>query len=479
MATVSESTEGSRRGVNAIGFFRAEFGHGEAARRVLRGIDHAGIPHATITIKTPHHREKHPFTARGDRPVYATNVVCLNPEHMLEFAQRGGAELFLDRYTVGVWCWEASRFPDSFKPAFDLVDEVWVASDYVSTIVADATEKPVHVFPMPVDVVPAPDLSRAELGIPEDRFVFLLAFDFFSTVERKNPLGLIEAFIRAFRPGEGPFLLIKTINGKKQAAELKRLEKAASAHPDIQLVDEYVSAERMRGLVASCDCYVSLHRSEGFGLPLAEAMAYEKPVIATGYSGNLIFMDETNSYLVGFGLTPVPPGSANYPAGALWADPDLDDAAITMQRVFEHPDEAAGRGRRGRETIVRRQSVERLAEFVTTRAAAIEQMPPRERKGELPVERAARFIAVGPSLSWTAPSGRFGRVGVLARRALLRILRPYLVRQRELESLVVEQLREQTRAIDDLNRRIEELERVEPTEVDETISPARSRSRGT
>jgi len=445
-------------GVNVVGFFRAEFGHGEAGRRVLAGIDRAGLPHTTIAVKTPHHREKHPFEARGDRPVYATNVVCLNPEHMLEFAQRGGAELFLDRYTVGVWCWEASRFPDSFKPAFDLVDEVWVASDYVSTIVADSTEKPVYVFPMPVDVVPAPELSRAELGIPEDRFVFLLAFDFFSTVERKNPLGLIEAFIRAFRPDEGPFLMIKTINGKKQAAELKRLQKAASAHPDIHLVDEYVSAERMRGLVASCDCYVSLHRSEGFGLPLAEAMAYEKPVIATGYSGNLMFMDEANSYFVGFGLTPVPPGSANYPVGALWADPDLDDAAMAMRRVFEHPDEAAERGRRGRETIVRRQSVERLAEFVTTRVAAIEQMPPRERKGELPVERAARFIAVGPSLSWTAPSGRFGRLGVLARRTLLRVLRPYLVRQREWESLVVEQLRLDQATVKRQAERIEQLE---------------------
>ncbi len=207
-------------GVNVVGFFRAEFGHGEAGRRVLAGIDRAGLPHTTIAVKTPHHREKHPFEARGNRPVYPTNVVCLNPEHMLEFAQRGGAELFLDRYTVGVWCWEASRFPDSFKPAFDLVDEVWVASDYVSTIVADSTEKPVYVFPMPVDVVPAPELSRAELGIPEDRFVFLLAFDFFSTVERKNPLGLIEAFIRAFRPDEGPFLMIKTINGQLRLLRL-------------------------------------------------------------------------------------------------------------------------------------------------------------------------------------------------------------------------------------------------------------------
>ena len=446
---------------------------------MLAGIERAGLPHATISVKTPHHREKHPFTGRGDGPVYPTNVVCLNPEHILEFAQHGGAGLFLDRYTIGVWCWEASRFPDSFRPAFDLVDEVWVASDYVAGIVAGATEKPVHVFPMPVEVAAPPGLTRAELGLPDDRFVFLLAFDFFSTVERKNPVGLIEAFNRAFEPDEGPLLVVKTINGQKQAGELKRLHRAASDRPDIRLVDEYISAEQMRGLVATCDCYVSLHRSEGFGFPLAEAMAYAKPVIATGYSGNLMFMDETDSYLVGFALTPIPPGSANYPAGALWADPNLDEAAAAMRRVVKQPDEAAERGRRGRETILRHHSLDRMADFVAARVAAIEATPRLERKSELPVERAARFLAVGPSLSWTAPSGRFGRVGVLARRALLRLLRPYLVRQREWESLVIEQLRDNAKTIAELTGRVEELEGAEPTDLDTVIPPARSRSRGT
>jgi glycosyltransferase involved in cell wall biosynthesis len=445
------------QGVNAFGFFRAEFGHGEAGRRILAGIDRAGIPHATIAVKTPHHREKHPFTARGDRPSYPTNIVCLNPEHMLEFAQLGGAELFLDRYTIGVWCWEASRFPDSFRPAFDLVDEIWVASEYVAEIVAGSTEKPVRIFPMPVEVAPAPDLGRRQLGLPDNRYVFLQAFDFYSTLERKNPFGLIEAFKRAFAPGEGPLLLIKTINGKKQPGELKRL-RAAADHPDIQIVDDYVSGDQMRGLVARCDSYVSLHRSEGFGFPLAEAMVYEKPVIATRYSGNLAFMNDENSYLVGFGLTPVPPGSANYPAGALWADPDLDEAAAAMRQVVQHPDEAKERGRRAHETIAANHTLDRTAAFIGSRLGEIDRLPRKERRDEAPVDRAARFLAVGPSLSWTAPSGRFGGVGVLARRILLRLLRPYLVRQLEWESLVVEQLRENQRLLQKQGERIAELE---------------------
>jgi glycosyltransferase involved in cell wall biosynthesis len=462
------ASDATSRGVNVVGFFRAEFGHGEAARRVLAAVERAGIPHATINVKTPHHREKHPFTARGEGALYGANIVCLNPEHMLELAQHGGAELFFGRHTVGVWCWEASRFPDSFRPAFDLVDEIWVASEYVAEIVAEATDAPVRVFPMPVEVAPPPPLTRAALGLPEDGFVFLLAFDFFSTLERKNPFALIEAFKQAFSPGEGPLLVIKTINGDKQASELRRLRRAGDGRPDIRIVDEYVSGDEMRGLVASCDCYASLHRSEGFGFPLAEAMAYAKPVIATGYSGNLTFMDSENSYLVGFGLTPVLHGSANYPAGALWADPNVEEAAAAMRRVFEHPDEAAERGRRGRETILQRHSLDRLAAFLAERLDEIDRLPRRELKVDAPVERAARFLAVGPSLSWSAASGRFGRFGVRARRLLLRLLRPYLVRQREWEYLIVEQLRQDRATLERQAERIEELE--------STIEELRSRS---
>jgi glycosyltransferase involved in cell wall biosynthesis len=467
------------KGVNVVGFFRAEFGHGEAGRRILAGIERAELPHTTITVKTPHHREKHPFTARGDRPVYPVNVVCLNPEHMLEFAQRGGAALFLDRYTVGVWCWEASRLPDSFRPAFDLVDEIWVASEYGAEILGEATDKPVQVFPMPVEVATPPARTRTELGLPQDAFVFLFAFDFFSTLERKNPFGLIEAFSRAFASNEGPVLVIKTINGRKQPGELHRLEQAAADRPDIKVVDEYVSGDDMRALVAAADCFVSLHRSEGFGFSLAEAMAYEKPVIATGYSGNLRFMDESNSYLIGYGLTPVPPGLANYPAGALWADADPDDAATAMRRVVANPEEAQERGRRGRETIVRNHSLDATARFVAERAAAIARLPAKELRLESPVERAARYIAVGPSVSWDVPSGHFGGLGVFARKLLLRVLRPYLVRHREWESLVVEQLRANERTISELTKRLDGLERADRDGADAAISPARSRSEGT
>src|SRR5207249_3990322 len=123
---------------------------------------------------------------------------------------------------------------------------------------------------------------------------FLFMFDFFSTVQRKNPVGLIEAFCRAFEPGEGPQLVLKTINGIRRPHALEEVLWAARGRPDIHVLDRSLTARERDALVTSCNCYVSLHRSEGFGLPLAECMALGKPVIGTAFSGMTDFMTEAN-----------------------------------------------------------------------------------------------------------------------------------------------------------------------------------------
>jgi glycosyltransferase involved in cell wall biosynthesis/2-polyprenyl-3-methyl-5-hydroxy-6-metoxy-1,4-benzoquinol methylase len=429
-------------GVNVVGFFKAEFGHGEAARRIVSGIEQAGIPFSTITVRAPHHRERHAFREGSSAEVYGTNVVCLNPEHILEFAEAGGRDLLANRYTIGAWCWEGSRFPPSLHGAFRLVDEIWVASDFVAGLISAETEKPVLRFPMPVEVRSPPSLSRKDLGLPDDRFVFLFVYDFFSTLERKNPLGLIEAFKRAFPPGSGPILVLKSINGGKKRAELARVREAAAAHPDIRVVDEFVPAEHVQGLTALCDSYVSLHRSEGFGLTIADAMAYGKPALATRYSGNLTFMDDDNSYLVEAGLATVPEGVPNYPAGSVWAEPNVEQAAALMRELVENPKEAGERGTRGRQTIVERHSLERTAEFMKQRLTEVAELEPDRPTAETPAALAEQFLVRGPSVPWDVPSARLGPLGVYARKLLHRVLRPYLLRQREWESAVVDALRQ-------------------------------------
>src|SRR3954464_12042834 len=348
---------GAPQGVNVVGFFRAEFGQGEAARRLVAGLERADHPLRTLPHHPIPHREEPPFEEREADGVFPTNIVCLNAEHLLTFARGEGRELIAGRYTVGLWFWETNRLPPELRPALGYVDEIWVASPFVADAISAETSKPVLTFPLPVVAPPPSSLTRADLGLADDAYVFAFVFDFFSTIERKNPLGLIEAFTRAFPEPGRPLLYLKTINGERSRDELARVRAAAAGRPDVRIEDGYVAGDRLAAMTQHCDCYVSLHRSEGFGLTIAEAMALGKPVIATAYSGNLAFMDEESSFLVPYSLTALRQAVGPHPAGTVWADPDLDEAARLMRSAFDDPEAARERGLRGHEAIRERQSL--------------------------------------------------------------------------------------------------------------------------
>ena len=433
-------------GINVAGFLRAELGVGEAARQLVRAIDRAEIPHATVayTRITPS-RQEHPFEGSGTNPTYDTNLICVNADVLPEFADDVGPDFFAGRYSIGLWWWEVSRFSPAFRRAFDYVHEIWACSDYVAAAIAAETTKPVFTIPLPVEVATVEPLSRDQLGLPEG-FLFLFSFDFLSVFERKNPLGLVEAFTRAFEPGEGPVLVIKSINGNRDLANLERLRRAAE-RPDILVTDRYVSAREKDSYMATCDCYVSLHRSEGFGLTLAEAMAYGKPVVATGYSGNLSFMSKANSYLVPYRKSIVPRGCPPYPAGAEWADPDLGAAARLLREVWEDREEARARGERARRDIRDHHSADRTAAFVRERydrlgeeraaltPEALELPATTLRRAYEPLSRARSLFA--ESAIAAVPYSRFGPPVGWARRLLRRLLAPYTAQQRALDGALI------------------------------------------
>jgi glycosyltransferase involved in cell wall biosynthesis/SAM-dependent methyltransferase len=456
-------------GVNAVGYLRGGLGLGQAARLYVEALNAAGVPVRTTTVdvnlpdvvgpdgqraevKTLDFADLH---VEGELPF---NLVCVNAPELPALYQRLGAEFFEDRYTIGVWAWEVDVVPPSWDRAFGLVDEIWVYSRYVQEIISNVSPVPVVRIPLPI-VAPPPGGDVAGLHLPEG-FAFLFLFDFYSTLQRKNPLGLVEAFTRAFDPGEGPQLVLKSHNGDFKPERLARLREAAGDRPDIHIVDQFLTAAEMAALMRRADCYVSLHRAEGFGLTLGETMALGKPVIATGFSANLDFMTAENSYLVRHRETLVGPEGENYPAHGTWAEPDLDHAAQLMREVWEHQDEARARGARAQREIaehfslervglVARERLKRLAAGHRRRNTANGQDPGGNDNGLAGswVETAELKATYDPAAEARAAGGLKGTM----RRAVLAALRPYAHHQDELSRFTVRGLREVDNRLDDLS----------------------------
>jgi len=197
-------------------------------------------------------------------------------------------------------------------------------------------------------------------------------FDFFSTIQRKNPVGLIEAFRRAFDSGAGPQLVLKTINGVHRPHALEEVLWAARGRPDVHVIDRSLSARERDALLVGCDCYVSLHRSEGFGLTLAECMALGKPVIGTAFSAPTDFMTAENSYPVPYELTRVGADCEIYPADGTWAEPDIEEASRLMRTVVERrPPEAQAKGEQARRDIERLYAPARVGQTIRARLEQI------------------------------------------------------------------------------------------------------------
>ncbi|MCW3067361.1 MAG: hypothetical protein JWN32_4533, partial [Solirubrobacterales bacterium] len=334
-------------GVNAAGYFKAVLGVGEHARQLVAALRTQGLPVATTTLHphvSPEDDALAPTAATTDDHL-AFNLVCANADTFADVADQLGGDFFSDRYTIGYWAWEVSAFPERWLGAFARLDEVWVGSRHVRDAVASVATVPVVAVPQPVSLPAGAAQAQPPPGLPEG-FRFLFVFDYLSVFERKNPIATVEAFTRAFAPGSGAVLLVKSLNHEHAPAEHERLRAAAAGHPDVHLLEERLPAAQRDGLINAADAYVSLHRAEGFGYTLAEAMWLGKPVIATGYSGNVDYMTPENSYLVDHRLVPIGEGHDPYPATGTWAEPDVEHAARLMREVFDDPAAAAARGAR-------------------------------------------------------------------------------------------------------------------------------------
>jgi glycosyltransferase involved in cell wall biosynthesis len=379
-AVVPTSRPQVRTGINLVGYAYGEFGVAEVLRRFAHALHGGGVPFVVRNFDTGI------ASRQGDRSMqrflsehcrYDVNLFCINADMMPIARQQLGDAVFAGRYNIGCWFWELEKFPERWHGAIDLVDEIWVSSPFVRDAIASCTQKPVHIVPVALGVNLPERWSRSEFGLAEGVFLCLFSFDFNSFVVRKNADGTIAAFRRAFADGRRDVrLVIKTTNGERFPDALQNLIDAAAGDDRIEIRDGYLDRRGMWALQASCDCYVSLHRSEGLGLGMAECMLLGKPVVATAYSGNLAFMDADNSCLVDYSLIPVEEGE--YPAwqGQHWAEPDIDQAAAYLRRLADDPVYARQIGDNAKASVSQRLSAAASLAAVTARLAQIRSQRP-------------------------------------------------------------------------------------------------------
>jgi glycosyltransferase involved in cell wall biosynthesis len=349
--------DSAKLAVRLTGYMGHTLGLGAAARGYVEALDTVGVPVSTVSVPL-HHLElpvaledaygRHGFDDLVHDGRHGFEIVAVNADELPDFVARLGEDYF-EGPRIGIWGWETNTIPPRWQRAFELVQEIWVYSQFMAENIGSQAPVPVLALPPPVQRPPEP-APPLRLDVP-DGFLFLFVFDYLSTVQRKNPVGLIEAFKRAFAPGEGPQLLIKTINAPLRPLSEEELLWAAHGRDDIHVVDRSMSRSELNGVMAGCDCYVSLHRAEGFGLTLAEAMAIGKPTIATAYSGNVDFMNDANSYLVDYAIGRVGPECEIYPPEGEWAEPSIEHAAELMRRVHREREEASRKGERAQADI--------------------------------------------------------------------------------------------------------------------------------
>ncbi|NEQ40752.1 MAG: glycosyltransferase [Okeania sp. SIO3I5] len=375
-------------GINVAGHINGDFGLAEGVRSTLKALETTDIP--VVMNDLPIITSPRSNTTYRDFSIdnpYPINLVHTNPNWVYQgyygrVFPYFGIEYFPNKYNIGFWFWELPKFPEEWEFAFNIFDEVWAASKYTAESIAAVSPVPVIKIPLTVDL-PQPKLTRKDLNWPENKFIFLFVFDFGSSFHRKNAMGSIKAFQNAFEKSQEDVLLIIKFTGDEHFPDQrKELDNLLEGWSSIMIVDRHLPREEVLAFLKNCDCYISLHRAEGFGLTMAEAMFYGKPVIATGYSSNMDFMNVGNSFLVRYELVTTTEDYGFYPKGSVWADPDVDHAAYFMKYVFENYQEAQKVGAIAAEDVRYLLSPETIGKKIKSRLEHLKKMGVQQMKKE-------------------------------------------------------------------------------------------------
>ena len=356
-------------GINISGYINKQFGLGEGVRSNIRAIKTTDIPFVLndFNIQISKFIKDDDSEKLSAENPYNINLIQINIDKLLQVIEQTDKTYFQDKYNIGFWAWELENFPEESKVFFDLFNEIWVPSNFCTEAISKVSPVPVLKFMHSIEIE-TPVFKRTDFNLPEDKFIFFSMFDYYSSIHRKNPIGTVEAYENAFgKNNPDVILVIKSSLSNEFAKEKKLLLEKIGDNRSIILIEEILERDRLFGLMNCCDCFVSLHRSEGFGLTMAEAMYLGKPVIATGYSANTEFMNLNNSFLVKYDL--IKTGNLYYFSTVkdLWADPKISHAAELMKFVFENPQAAQLIANQGQHDVKKYLAPELIGEKIKNR----------------------------------------------------------------------------------------------------------------
>lgn len=325
------------KGVNLIGNIKAETGLGQSCRLVASALQETKVPmnvYQYTQLGTQKTGDASWDDKISDTLPYDVNLIHINPHELGITYLQMDKSVWDYRYNIAYWLWELEEFPDEWTPCFHCLDEIWAPSEFICDAIRKKTDLPVHCMPYHVEAVIHKESKRADFHLPEDKFLFLMMYDHSSVMERKNPLGVLKAFKQAFaRDNDKVGLVIKINNPTKE--DEQRIGEILDGYTNVYLIKETLDRDAVNSLTKCVDVVVSLHRAEGFGLVLAEAMLLGTPTIATNWSSNTEFMNEDVGCMVDAKLITIEKDMPPFKAGNRWADPDISQAAGYMVKLFE------------------------------------------------------------------------------------------------------------------------------------------------
>jgi len=367
-------------GINLIGNIKADNGLGQSTRLIADILTNSGVqfsvcnyyqlPGGSMTDST------YEYKISEDLP-FNINLIHVNPSEFTVAYMQLGKKIWDGRYNIAFWLWELEEFPDEWVGCIDLVDEIWTPAEFVSESIRKKTDKPVRTIPYPVKAPTDERYDRKHFNLPKDKFLFFMMYNSGSIMERKNPIGTLEAFKKAFDKDNSNVGLVIKINEMEDSSEIARIKDFFDGYTSIYFITNNMSKVEVNSLVKAVDVLVSLHRAEGFGLGMAEAMLVGTPTIATNWSANTEFMNHDVACMVDYELIEIKEDYGLFKKGYRWADADINQAAEYMKKLYQDTDFAVNMADEAKTFIEAKLSMESSVKLVKDR---VEQIYLEKRK---------------------------------------------------------------------------------------------------